>query len=871
MFVINLQHSLDREGVGAKAANLARTMEMGQSVPPGCVITRQALSRFLEQTGLLPRAQRLIDDNGLDDTARATEHDALCEEVLKAPIPKPVIEAVTPIVRALLDDAPHGLAVRSSGVHEDSAKASFAGVYESFLGIRSETDLWLAVRRCWCASWAPHAIDYARRMGIQPAVDGMGVLLQHLARADSAGVLFTADPLTGNPWRFVLESSFGLARDLVASTGAMPVDRFLFEWDTGEILGRDIAPKKTALIPGASGIDSIDIPPDRQSAPSLEDDLARWIAQVGLQIDRAFDARVDVEWVVEGDDIHIVQVRPITALPAFFPHHLPAYLADRTWRPAKKWHFPLSRLRKVDGTVTLPIYRDKLITEKYSRDLEVGPIETPVHLKCGAEMDFHGYRYLVEGKVDWPQISASQLEQYLVEYEPRFRSDFLYSNNTKFPSIEKRAKRLENEVKTLEQAIDAILWAQEEMWGLGAGLGPTQYLCFKCRSLLSAFVDEHLPNVDVNDLTLGHHPELNPYWPHLLMADTEEMATLLGPERERFEGLSLDELIRTLLVKEAPSPFIVALEECCDRLCLVPPWQFQFPDEITHDPTMDILRLIRKALRGGPRIAQIAEEASRRREAVVAEVRETLASRPAELMRFERFYDRTLFWGPALNHRVLRVNVPERKLRRLFLKMREVLLAAGLVDVVDDVLFFTVEDLKVIAVTGDIAAGRRLLQKRRLEYERSARLVAPAFLGKPPEEESTTKPPAAPDANKAGAEAGTVIAGKPAGPGSSQGVVRRIETLEEGDDVGREEDVVVLVKPIQSTNWHVPLLFSMLLRVRGLVVPDAPGMWMNHISQIARECRVPIVQVTPSDLERLVEGHRVEVDGTRGIVTLVDA
>lgn len=63
----------------------------------------------------------------------------------------------------------------------------------------------------------------------------------------------------------------------------------------------------------------------------------------------------------------------------------------------------------------------------------------------------------------------------------------------------------------------------------------------------------------------------------------------------------------------------------------------------------------------------------------------------------------------------------------------------------------------------------------------------------------------------------------------------------------------------------------MLLRVRGLIVPDAPGMWMNHISQIARECRVPIVRVTPSDLDRLVEGCRIDVDGTRGTVTLIDA
>ena len=209
---------------------------------------------------------------------------------------------------------------------------------------------------------------------------------------------------------------------------------------------RHIAQKKTFLIPDASGIDNIDIPPDRQAVPSLSDDLAKRIAQVGLLIDRAFDARVDVEWVVERDDIDIVQVRPITALPAFFPYHLPAHLADCTWRPPERWHYPL---RRDDGTVTLPIYRDKLITEKVNRYLQVGPVETPAYRKCGAELDFHGHRYLIEHDEvwpDWPRLPDSQLEPFLVEYEPQMRADFLHSN-AKFSAIEQRTVQLENEAK----------------------------------------------------------------------------------------------------------------------------------------------------------------------------------------------------------------------------------------------------------------------------------------------------------------------------------------------------------------------------------------------------------------------------------------
>ena len=83
--------------------------------------------------------------------------------------------------------------------------------------------------------------------------------------------------------------------------------------------------------------------------------------------------------------------------------------------------------------------------------------------------------------------------------------------------------------------------------------------------------------------------------------------------------------------------------------------------------------------------------------------------------------------------------------------------------------------------------------------------------------------------------------------------------------------MVVLVRPTNSNNNDVPLLFAMLLRIQGLVVPHVRGMWTAHISQIARECRVPVVSVSPEELGRLVEGSRVEVDGTQGTLTLLDA
>ena len=877
MFVVALQHPLDRENVGPKAANLAMVADIGLSVSSGAVVTRQALRLFLEESGLLPQTQRLVDDAELKGTFREDAYDALCAEVLRAPIPKPVIEAGDLIAQALLSGSSHGLAVRSSAVHEDSATASFAGVFKSYLGVRTQAELWKAVRHCWCSSWAPQAIDYARRMGIQPAPDDMGVLLQSLVRADSAGVLFTADPQTGNPWRFVLESSFGLARDLVGSTGATPRDRFMTEWDTGDILERHIGEKRVFLEPGVSGLDAVDVRVDRQDEPSLSDELVTRIAREGLRIDRAFETRVDIEWVVEGDDIHIVQVRPISALPEFFPHSLPAHLADRTWSSSKLWHFMLGSLlaRPLQNSdrryVILPIYQDKMVIEMFNRYLQVGPVEMPAHRKCDAELDFHGYRYLIYEGEQWPYVPLSKQEQYLIEYEPRLRADFLHNMGSTFPAIEQKAERLRSEAKTLDQAIDAILWAREEAWNQYAfSAGPSQHLHVPCSRLLGDFVNEYLPDVDINDLTLGHHPELDPYAPHDLLEDADEMAELLGAERERFSGMSVGEFVEVVRDGRAPSPFIAALEDYCSRVGLEPPPQSHHRGEVPRGrEKTEILRLVRNALRGGQRIAQVAEDASRRRDSVVAEVRKSLAARPADWARFVRLHDWTLFWGSVLNHRILRMNVPLRKLGHLFREMQQVLLQAGLGDDIDDVAYFTVDELRFIAATGDISAGCRVLKKRHLEYEHRTRLAAPGFLGQAPGMNPIVAVDDTPDAGKAETDSSTVITGESGGPGCSEGFVRRVETLAMGDDVGGTEDVVVLIRPVGSNNNDVPLLFSMLLRIRGLVVTR--GMWLgSHIGQTARECGVPIVQIDPAALELLAEGRKVEVDGMQGRIRLLD-
>ncbi len=246
MTIIELTNAVDIHQTGDKAANLARAFQSGLQIPDGFVIPRSTLSLFLETNQFLPTVQRTLEDyKDFEWRERMDRFEILRSAALKLAIPKAVQEEVETFFLDLLSRSPAGVAVRSSGICEDLEKASFAGIYESFLGVTNLDTYWQSVVRCWCSAWSPQAAAYAQKMGIALPVDGMAVLVQMMIPAESSGVIFTADPVTGNPWRFVLNATFGLGSRLV--DGSAPADRFVLAWDTNEILEKRIVRKPNAL------------------------------------------------------------------------------------------------------------------------------------------------------------------------------------------------------------------------------------------------------------------------------------------------------------------------------------------------------------------------------------------------------------------------------------------------------------------------------------------------------------------------------------------------------------------------------------------------------------------------------------------------
>ena len=212
------------------------------------------------------------------------------------------------------------LAVRSSGFSEDSQSASFAGQYETILGVQGLTETRTAVERCFASFSNPRSQAYEASYGGERP--GGAVIVQRLIDAEASGVAFTVDPVSGATDRVVIESNFGLGESVVG--GHVTPDGFAVRKDSNEIIERRIANKKLRSVLDTNGTRLEEVPPELSREPSLDDDAIREIAMLACRVEQHYDSPVDIEWAWHGDRAHLLQARPVTAAGGVRPSN-PGY------------------------------------------------------------------------------------------------------------------------------------------------------------------------------------------------------------------------------------------------------------------------------------------------------------------------------------------------------------------------------------------------------------------------------------------------------------------------------------------------------------------------------------------------------------------
>jgi len=203
------------ETVGGKGQSLSRMTMAGFPVPSGFHVTTSAYRRFVDANDLrgstLGLAKPAVIEGNLSFEPAS---EAIQSLFSLGEIPDDIIGEIRQAY-GKLDDPDPPVAVRSSANAEDLPDMSFAGQQDTYLNTRGETALIDVVRRCWASLWTARAISYRHQMGIGQDQVAMAVVIQRMAPAAVSGILFTANPATGEREEMILNASFGLGEAIV--------------------------------------------------------------------------------------------------------------------------------------------------------------------------------------------------------------------------------------------------------------------------------------------------------------------------------------------------------------------------------------------------------------------------------------------------------------------------------------------------------------------------------------------------------------------------------------------------------------------------------------------------------------------------------
>lgn len=305
--------------IGGKNASLGELMRADIPVPPGFSVTTEAYKEFVSGN-LKQRIEKILSHIDPQEMSSLEEKSHLIRQlIVETPFPKKIQEEIYSNYQALcqvfdIPDIP--VAVRSSATAEDLPGASFAGQQDTFLWVQRVEDLIEKVKLCMASLFTPRAIAYRIKMGFSHEKVSISVGIQKMVDARSAGVMFTLNPINGDPSKVVIEGNWGLGETVVA--GLCNPDKFIVDKVTSEI-NKEISLKTTECVfdPKRKMIVHTDIPLDRREIQCIEDQEALELARVAKKIEAYYGCPQDIEWTIDKAkpfpfNLFIVQSRPET-------------------------------------------------------------------------------------------------------------------------------------------------------------------------------------------------------------------------------------------------------------------------------------------------------------------------------------------------------------------------------------------------------------------------------------------------------------------------------------------------------------------------------------------------------------------------------
>lgn len=817
----------DIAAVGGKGASLARMARAGFPVPGGFHVTTGAYREFMAG-GAGEEIEAALTGVDLEDPEQV---ERAAEVIAGALGRRDVPEAVAAEVLRAYEGMSGGLvAVRSSATAEDLPGMSAAGQHESFLGVTGADALLAAVKRCWTSLWTARAIGYRARHGAGAGV-ALAVVMQRLVPAESSGVLFTANPLTGARDEMVVNAVWGLGEAVVG--GAVTPDTYVVA--DGDEVRREVADKAMMTVLGPEGTRLAPVPEHLRRAPVLDRDGVVELARLGARVQRFHGEPMDVEWARRDGRFALLQARPVTGAPAaeewndsLRGDHLwtcanlreavPAVMTPVTWSLVREMAMPDIGGHPVSGNIGGRFYLNIGLLLGIAGAFGLGRVArrgmepTFGRLPDGVEVPPPpmGRLGLLRALVP---VLAGQVRQ-AAAYRRRLPR-LLAETPARCDALRARIREAEDPAAMLalwESDVDDLVHATARVLELGARTGRPDRSAARLRALVG--------EAEAATLMTGLH------------GGTAELASLgpvLGLARLRRGEIDTDAYARAW-GHRCPEEF----ELSAPRPAEDPAWL----DRLAAD-CVDPEELLRRQAAARER----AWERLRR-------------DHPRAVGRLRRGVERAS--GAARS----RERARSEFVRAFWVLRAFVLRACELTGRGDDLFFLTIAE--VLAVLGGDAAPLASVPARRAAYARYRALPPyptvirgrfdPAAWAADPDRRADVH-----DERAAPRPAHGVITGSPGVAGVVDGVARVVATVEEGQALESGE---VLVTAVTNVGW-TPLF------PRAAAVVTDVGAPLSHAAIVARELGIPAVVGCGDATARLSTGDLIRVDGSRGTVTVV--
>jgi rifampicin phosphotransferase len=811
----------DLADAGGKGAALGELVRQGFPVPEGFVITTDAYRLLLAETGLgaaLDGMDQNVPDGG-----------ALRALFARFGMPAALRAEIGGAYAALGGGA---VAVRSSATAEDLPGAAFAGQQDTFLNVVGEEAVAKAVADCWASLWTDRAIAYRRRQGIDPRKVAIAVVVQKMVPADAAGVMFTANPVTGERTETVVDASPGLGEAVVS--GRVTPEHYVLD-GTGGI--RSVRPGggEVVISPNAGG-GTREQPGVRSSVPTLAAAQLRELADLGRRAQEHFGRPQDIEWALAGGRIHVLQSRPMTALPP---------------QPLR-----LNAIQRRVGPFFVEMFQERPYPLDVSGWMEQG-ILAMLHRMAGSV----GVRFPRVGEL-LPEEDGVVVQ--LVPPVPRLTLRTLAAPLT----LARRARQFkmaswknDSRFMTFLEQVDRLNARDPKplSWSGVVGLAGESFATMRgITDLRSSYMPGiFLPMLRLR-LLLALLGRMRLASALIAGAETrtsqanrslEQLAAMVGADPGLAGAFaSSDGPALLQLVEQDPEhaafreAFAEFLREYGNRetvsvvLSSSPTWS---------DAPEVVLGLVKALLGQRPRTADQTG-------AALAELKRH------PLLRFKRIRRHVLAAvddaraGMAFredSHFYATKVIPP--MRRAYRELGRRLVAAGVIDDAGDVYHLRFAELE--AITDDDGALPASVRQR-------YRPLVQARAAKRRELEGIPLLDTALLFRNRRTAAGVLVSGTPASRGRAEGPVRIIRGP---DEFGRLRSGEVLVCPYTNPSW------TPLFQRAAAVVVDMGGLG-SHAAIVAREYGIPAVMGTGTGTGILAEGQRVVVDGSAGTVVAAD-